>query len=136
MMFNAQFTRWSGQYFSIRGLQYSTWRLPAASAGQFGDQFVPPEVVDVVPFVVVVVAGGGGEYVTSIDFVTEFPALSCAVSFALEPSEEMTSFSVQLPSSSIEASYGPEYTFAPGSDVPAKVTTLSWTLAPSDGEVM
>jgi hypothetical protein len=64
MMFRAQLTKYSGQYCSTSGRQYSTSRLPAASAGQRGDHIVAADVVGgedgLVVVVVVVIDGGAG----------------------------------------------------------------------------
>ena len=61
MIPRAQSTRLAGQYFSRVDRQYSTSRIPPASAGQFGDHLddvVGVGVVVVVEVFVVVVVDG------------------------------------------------------------------------------
>ena len=149
MMPSTQSTLSDAQYCSTSGRHVSTLRCPPESAGQFGDHFddVDPAVVvvaDVVgvaevllgagAFVVVVVAGGS--YSTTIRAEAVLPAESVAVKDApLAPVTTVRAID-QVPSLLTVASYGPDWTVAPFSTVPLKVTTLEVTVSPSSGDVI
>jgi hypothetical protein len=153
MMPSTQSTRSDAQYCSTSGRHVSTLRCPPESAGQFGDHFddVDPAVVvvaDVVGVaevllgagafvvVVVVVVVAGGSYSTTIRAEAVLPAESVAVKDApLAPGTTVRAID-QVPSLLTVASYGPDWTVAPFSTVPLKVTTLEVTVSPSSGDVI